>query len=354
MTNKISFPQMGFYHIPISYIIKNITKCDVIIPSHNNISLGSKYSPNEVCMPFKYNLGDYLKSLEQGANILIQAAEGCRYGNYAELQEQIIKELGYNITFINLTKNNHVSILKLYKEVKKINHKLNYITYFYYLLQGILMIIFMDKITKYIREHQAISSNKEKIIEKKLYNAYSKENLSIIKIIKIYHKLKKELLSIPNKEINRVKILLIGEPYTLMDQEANHHIEENLINNNTIVYRYTDLTYLLIKKKFARNKILKNSKKYLKYTLGAAGAESVFHAIYHAKNGIDGIIHIKSFGCAPEINAIPILSKICEDYNIPIMYLSYNGENNITNIDTKIESFYDIIKSKRENNHKIN
>ena len=302
-------------------------------------------------MPFKYNLGNYIDALEKGANVLIQAGGGCRYGYYAELQEQILKELGYEFTFINLIKNNHISIIKLYKEAKKINFKLNVISYMYYLLQGIIMIVCMDKLTKYIREHKSLSPNPKSFdnIFNQIKTLYSKDNLNITKIIKIYIKNKKELLNIPLKEESEtIKILLIGELYTLMDSAANNNLEQILIDNGSIVYRYTNLTYLLIKKKFMRKKILNYSKKYLKYTLGADGAESVYHAINHCKKGIDGIIHIKSYSCVPEINAMPILNKISEDYQVPILYLSFDGENNISNIDTKIEAFYDMIKSKKQ------
>ena len=36
MDNKISFPHIENYYIPIKYIIEKITKCEVIIPSLNN------------------------------------------------------------------------------------------------------------------------------------------------------------------------------------------------------------------------------------------------------------------------------------------------------------------------------
>ena len=356
MNKKISFPHMGYYYIPISYIIKNITKCEIVLPEYNNsktITNGSKYSPNEVCMPFKYNLGSYLNALNKGANILIQAGGGCRYGYYAELQEQILKEQGYDFKFINLIKNNHVSIIKLYKETKKINNKLNIISYFYYLISGLLMIIYIDKIHKYLREHAALSKNQNDFITifNKLKKSYMNEKINIIEIIHIYHISKKELLNIPlNKESKPIEILLIGELYTLMDNAANNYLEDNLISNGCIVYRYTDLTYLLLKKRFAQNKILKTSRKYLKYRLGADGTESIYHVIRHAKKGIDGIIHMKSYSCVPEINAMPILARVSDDYKIPIMYLSYDGENNIANIDTKLEAFYDMISSKRNKN----
>lgn len=353
MNKIISFPHLGDYYIPINYLVKKITNCKVIVPPKNNkrtIELGSKYSPEDICMPFKYNLGNYIDALEQGANILIQAGGGCRYGYYAELQEQILKNLGYQFEFINLIQNNHISLLKLYKISKKINPKLNIFKYTYYLIQGLIIMITMDKLDKYLRENIGFEETKGsfELAEKRYQNTLSKENLGIIKIIKIYSKYKKIYKEIPLKEENKLEILLIGELYSLMDFESSNNLERNLAKQGIKVIRYTNLTYLLLKKRFMRQILLFKGRKYLKYTLGADGTESIVHAIDHCKKGIDGIIHIKSFGCVPEINAMPTLSKISEDYETPILYLSFDGENNISNIDTKIEAFKDMVKSKKE------
>ena len=70
---KISFPHIGNYYIPIGYLIKKLTKQEVIIPpkiTRKTIDIGSKYSPDFVCVPFKYNLGNYIEALEKGATIL--------------------------------------------------------------------------------------------------------------------------------------------------------------------------------------------------------------------------------------------------------------------------------------------
>ena len=208
----------------------------------------------------------------------------------------------------------------------------------------------MDKLNKYKRINQAKANNPKLFEElnKKMLKSFSNSKLSIIKIIAKYRHYWQKYHQIPLDETTSpIKILIIGELYTLMDNEANNHLEETLINENITVYRYTDLTYLLLKKKFKQRKILNESRKYLKYSLGADGAESVFYALKHCKEGIDGIIHMKSYGCVPEINAMPILSKISEDYHVPILYLSFDGENNISNIDTKIEAFYEMIKAKQ-------
>ena len=148
MNKVISFPHLGNYYIPIKYLIENITKCKVLIPpriTKKTIELGSKYSPDYVCVPFKYNLGNYIESLEGGANILLQAGGGCRYGYYAELQEQILKDLNYNFEFINFMENNRVSFSKIYKFAKNINPKLSIFKFIFYGINTILMIIIMDK-----------------------------------------------------------------------------------------------------------------------------------------------------------------------------------------------------------------
>ena len=210
----------------------------------------------------------------------------------------------------------------------------------------------MDKLNKHQRVNTSLASNKEEFpkLKTKMQRSFSKEKLSIIKIISKYHYYKKKYREVPlNEDIKPLKILLIGELYTLMDSEANNHLEEKLLDEGIIIYRYTDLTYLLFKKRFLQSKILNESRKYLTYSLGADGAESVYYTLKHCKNGIDGIIHIKSYGCVPEINAIPIISKICEDYETPILYLSFDGENNIANIDTKLEAFYEMLKAKKIN-----
>ena len=351
MKNKITFPHLGKYYIPISYVIKKITHCEIIIPSINNqetIKKGSIYSPNEVCMPFKYNLGNYIDALEKGATIIIQAGGGCRYGYFGELQAELLENLGYNFRFVNLIKNDHISLIKLYNFAKEINPHLHPIAYIYYLLQGILMIIYIDKLDQYQRINMGKSANKERFnyYNRQILKYYSQEKLSIYKIIKRYYYFKKKYLSIPIKEENNISILIIGELYTLMDSTANNNLEERLINENITIYRYTNLTYLLLQKRFVQNKILRKTHKYLKYHLGADGTESVYHALNHCQKGIDGIIHIKSYGCVPEINAIPALNSISGEYHVPILYLSFDSENNIANLETKLEAFIDMLKER--------
>ena len=355
MNNKITFPHIGNYYIPISYLIKNITKCEVIIPppiTKKTLDLGSSNSPDYVCVPFKYNLGNFIESLDQGANIILQAGGGCRYGYYAELQEQILKDLGYQFQLINFIDNNYFSIKKIYIFAKSLNPKLNIFTFFYYILNTFLMIVFMDKLGKYPRENMGFEVKRNSFIdtEKEYLSTLKKEKQSPYSIIKNYIYYKHKFKSLPINKKNPLKIGIVGELYSIMEPYCNNNMERKLASFGIEVHRFTTLTYLLFQKKRNIKRLLKKGKKYLKYHLGADATESVVLSLELAKQKYDGIIHIKSFGCTPEISAMPILERISNEYNIPIIYFSFDSGRSEVSIDTRLEAFYDMIKEKKNRN----
>lgn len=357
--NKIiTFPHIGDYYIPISYLIKNITKTKLLIPpkiTKKTIELGSRYSPDYVCVPFKYNLGNYIEALDKGANILLQAGGGCRYGYYAELQEQILKDLNYDFTFVNFMENNHVSVKKIYKFAKRLNPNLNILKFAYHGINTILMIITMDKLAKIKRENMGfeMEKNKFKNTEICFLNELKEFSKSPISLIKIYFKYKKRYKQIPiNKPKDCLKIGIVGELYSIMEPFSSNNIEMKLVNMGIEVHRFTTLTYLLFQKKFKLKRLLKKGKKYLKYHLGADGTESVVLSYELAEKNNDGIVHIKSFGCTPELNAMTILEKISNDYEIPIIYFSFDSTDSEVAVSTRIEAFYDMLIQKKEYKNK--
>ena len=352
----ITFPHMGDYYIPINYLIKKITKQKVIIPppiTKKTIELGSRYSPDYVCAPFKYNLGNYLESIELGANILLQAGGGCRYGYYAELQEQILKDLNYDFEFINFIENNHVSIKKIYKFAKTVNPKLNIFTFAYYGLNTIIMIIIIDKLSKIKRENMGfeLEKNTFKQAESYFLKELKQFSGSPFLLMKIYFRNKKRYKQILiKKPKDCLKIGIVGELYSIMEPFSSNNIETKLANMGIEVHRFTTLTYLLFIKKFKLKRLLKKGKKYLKYHLGADATESVVLSYELAKKNYDGIVHIKSFGCTPELNAMTILEKISNEYNIPIIYFSFDSTDTEVAVDTRIEAFYDMLNQKKNSN----
>lgn len=356
---KVGFPKLGNYYIPIYSLLNNLVDKDsveIIVPdkmTSDIVKKGSNNSPDFICTPFKYNMGNFINALENGANVLIQAGGGCRYGYYYELQEKILKDLGYDFILINLLDEKGLDIKSVYNKFKLLNSKLSFKDFCYYFLIGFRMINILDKFENYMRINYNLQENTKdfKNIHKRLLedmkNVTSMKELNIL-----YKKYKKEIYNVKlrKEENSDIKIGIVGELFTSMEPFASFNLEEQLNKYNCIVKRYTTATYLLFEKGFEQKKVLKAAKKYIDYQLGADGAETIARTLELIDKGYDGIIHIKPFGCVPEINAMPILQKIAQDTSIPIMYLTFDEQTSATGINTRIEAFYDMIKMKKERN----
>lgn len=349
----ISFPHLGSYSTPITYLLKKLTPYTVMPApkiTQKTLEIGSKHSPDYVCIPFKYNLGNYIEALENNATILFQAGGGCRYGYYAEVQEKILKDLGYHFDFYSLVDVDHFKVRHMYKIFKEVNPKLSFFKFARHSLITLLMIYYMDQLDEIIRPN--IGFEKEKGTHKKIRDEFLKElehTKGFYHLHRIYKRYKKKILEIPiQKPKNCLKVGIIGELYTAMEPFATYFLEEELAKMNIEIKRFTNVTYLLFTKAFTTKKMLRKIFKYCHYTLGADGMDNVYRANYLIENEYDGIIHTKPFGCTPEIGAIPIIDKLCKEHNIPIIYFSFDSETSETGIKTRLEAFYDMLVTKKE------
>ena len=82
--------------------------------------------------------------------------------------------------------------------------------------------------------------------------------------------------------------------------------------------------------------------------MGADGLDNIYRCIKLKRKKYDGIIHIKPFGCTPEIGAIPIMQKYCSDNEIPIIFFSYDSENSMEGIRNRLEAFKDLLEIRRD------
>lgn len=355
MDIKISFPHLGDYATPIAYFLRKCNIGEVVKPlpiTKRTIELGSKYAPDSVCIPFKYNLGNFIESLNMGCNCLIQAGGGCRYGYYGELQEKILKDLGYDFKFINISKRNKITISSFYKSLKNINKNLGLLRFLYNGLITLLMIEYMDNIDNYIRLNVGfeVCENSFYNLKKKMLRAFGR-NKGIINLTFLFFKYKRLFKRIEkNIPKNCIRIGIIGELFTSMEGYSSYYIEKELVKMKVQIKRYTNASYLLYKKKLAFRKILRKSKKYVKYHLGADGTDNIYRTIELIKNDYDGIIHIKPFGCTPEIGAIPIIQKICHENQTPVMFLSFDQQTSEEGVKTRLEAFYEMIKERKNLN----
>ncbi len=351
--HKISFPLMGDYNVPIEFLLKHAFKEEIIMPppiTSKTIELGTKYSPEFVCTPFKYTLGTMLEAIEKGADTLIQMGGGCRYGYYGEVQDQILKDLGYNVTLINLVTKGKVDIRRIVKELKETGIKYSKLKAIYYGFIAIKMVKYMDIIDDYIRENIGfeVKDGSFETLKFKMLNDF-RQVKSYLELKKLYRYYLKEIQNVPIRKPDKcLKIGIIGELYTVMEPFSNYFLEKELSQNQIEIKRFTNVHYLLFEKKHKIKKYLKYSKKYIKYQMGADAADNIARTKYLCEAGYDGIIHIKSSFCTPEIGAMPIINKIASEYETPVLFFSFDANTSETGIKTRLEAFYDMLEMRKE------
>ena len=118
------FPQWGSYSCAFRYLFENGFGVKYMTPpplTKKTIEIGSKHSPDYVCVPFKYCLGCHIEALEKGANCLMQIFGACRLNYYGELEEKILRDLGYDFKFFNMAEINFRSPRSILEHFKIVN-----------------------------------------------------------------------------------------------------------------------------------------------------------------------------------------------------------------------------------------
>ena len=351
---KIAFPHMGDYYMPANYLLSHIFPNTQVIKAPKitakTIALGTEHSPEFICTPFKYTLGTMIECLDEGADILIQMGGGCRYGSYAELQEQILKDLGYKCKVINLVTEGVTNIKRINNLLKQIDFKYSKIKAIYYSFITLKMVKYMDQIDDYIRQNIGFELKEgsfESLKEEMLIAFSHVKNYQ--ELYKIYKRYLKKFHQIKlHKPDKRLKIGIIGELYTVMEPFSNYYLEKELAKHHIEIKRFTNVHYLLFEKIHKYKKYQRYAKEYFKYNMGADASDNIARCKYLCEKGYDGIIHIKSSFCTPEIGAMPVINKIANDYQKPVLFFSFDSATSETGVHTRLEAFYDMLEMRKD------
>ncbi len=371
--HKLCYPSLGNYEIAIKFYVEKGAGCVYLPPptmTKRTLELGAKYSPDFVCAPFKCHLGNYIEALEAGANVLIQTGGTCRLGYYAELHEQILKDMGYEFQILDLNPYRYKTIFGLIGDIRKLADQGNLFTLVKALPGALRMVVFIDRIEDYYRRNMGFETEKgsfDKVYNRFLAELRTARGLGDIR--RSYRKAKADMEALPtDKPEHPLRVGIVGEYFTIMDPFSNHEVEKKLARMGAEVHRWMNLSnsVLICPDERTLRKLGRYlhydirkfpggiwadyhrslSSKYLKYDTGSSSVATVALAQHYAEQGFDGIVHIKSFGCTPEMDCIPVLHNISEDYHIPTLFLSYDTQTSDTGIETRLEAFMDMVEMK--------
>lgn len=350
----VSFPHMGNYSVaakPLAQLFGDEALIPPAITKHT-LEIGTKYSPEAACIPFKYSLGNFIEALEQGANVIVQAGGGCRMGYYGEVQKAILSKLGYEFEFVKLT--NEHSLIQIARYVKHLHPHLSYITIFKRLWFAYEKALTVEQIEDFIRKNVGFETQKgsfKTTFERFLSDLDSASSISQVQDVR--HAYLDTFASLDIiKPAQPLRVGVVGEIYVVMEPFSNFFIETEMAKYGIEVYRFISITGVL-KHGMSYNKhithLLKDAAPYIHHNLGAHGTESVALAHQLAKQGFHGLLHVKPFGCMPEINAMPALQHISRDHHFPILYFSFDSLTSEIGVKTRLEAFYDMLVMKEAN-----
>lgn len=355
----VTVPHYGNTFIGLKVLFNGLGIQYIIPPPTNKktLELGIENSPEDICQPFKLMLGNYIQSIELGADTIILIATNgpCKFGEYAALQERLLKKAGYTAEFIVF--NTQSSKKDLWKSIKKIgkHSTCNRLKKIWAISNGIKALLLMDYIETKLR-YLAGYENHKGTCKHLLHQCYKEvnENSSpkdTLSILKKYKKKARKISVDPYKK--PIKIAIIGEIYTISEPFSSKYIEDQLMDVGICVSRSLRPSWwlkdtLLKPLKINSLTLRRAAKAYIYNCAGGYTKETVGKAILAYENNFDGAIQIFPVGCTPEIIAKPILEKISQDKKFPIMTLVVDEMTGEEGYLTRIEAFTDMLERRRD------
>lgn len=308
---KVTFPVMGKQNSEtIKMFLEELGLQVIMSPpiTDETIRIGSRHCPNMVCFPLKTTLGNYVESIKKGANTLLSYDTNgdCRFRQYGHLHKFILNDLGYDFEMQILTAKNIITMLS------RISGK------------NLLFVL--------------------------------------MKLFKYYKKLKKNDSCLQEWKTDSINIGIIGEVYCCCEDKANFGLLEKIKNFGgnpfntvtTVDFMENDIplfNFFNIKnwfKKDGKSQFKKEAKNYLKGFTAGHCYENLYNLLWMKSKKIDGIIHLLPLCCMPETTIEPYVNKICKDANIPFLRITIDENSAEVNLDTRLETFIELIKIKKK------
>ena len=357
---KVAFPHMGTVCIAWAAALKKIGVEPFIPPytSKKTLSLGTKHSPEAICLPYKLILGNFIEAIEGGADYvaMITSPGCCRLGQYGNSIENALVDMGYHARYVELSL--YDGIKGMYNVLKDISGKNDPILFARAINIAIRKMFLLDDLEEnlaYYRAREINQGDADKHYAKALQYVKDVEHSRDLKRAKklAFDEMKKVKID-PKKEVLNVD--LTGEIYLVCDSFSNQNITKELGKMGVQVRRSLTVSSFIkdaiIPKAFREGethlqRAYRMAKPYLMRDIGGDSLECVSDVAYANERGIDGIIHISPFTCMPEIMSQNIFPAMRENCDIPILPLIMDEQTGKAGYLTRLEAFVDLMRRRK-------
>lgn len=357
---KVAFPHMGTVSIAWSAALKKIGAEPFVPPytSKKTLSLGTKHSPEAICLPYKLILGNFIEAIEGGTDYvsMITSPGCCRLGEYGNCIHSALIDMGYDAKYVEMRL--YDGLKGMYNYLKKVSGKNDPILFARAINLGIRKMFLLDDLEdalSYYRAREINFGDAEKHFNKAL------EYVKAVDSSRDLKKAKKLAFAELNKtEINKDKEVLrvdvTGEIYLVCDPFSNQNILKELGKMGVQTRRSLTISSFIkdaiIPKAFRKGethlqRAFRLAKPYLMRDIGGDSLECVSDVVYADERDIDGIIHISPFTCMPEIMSQNIFPAMRENCDIPILPLIMDEQTGKAGYLTRLEAFVDLMRRRK-------
>ena len=357
---KVAFPHMGTISIAWAAGLRKIGVEPYIPPytSKKTLSLGTKNSPEAICIPYKLILGNFIEAIEGGADYvaMITSPGICRLGEYGNNIYNTLKDLGYKANYIELSL--YDGIRGLYNFLRDISGKNDPILIMRAInitMRKIFAIDDLDKALSYYRARELRFGDAEKNYKKALKIIDKVDSTKDLK--KAYEQALKEIEKTEIDETREVlHVDLTGEIFLVNDEFSNQNIERELgrmgVETRRSLTVGSFLKDAIIPKSFQSKethlqRAERMAKPYLMRDIGGDALECISDVVFADIKGKDGIIHISPFTCMPEIMSQNIFPTMRAEHDIPILALIMDEQTGKAGYITRLEAFVDLMRRKK-------
>ena len=357
---KVAFPHMGTISIAWAAGLRKIGVEPYVPPytSKKTLSLGTKNSPEAICLPYKLILGNFIEAIQGGADYvaMITSPGICRLGEYGTNIHTTLKELGYNANYIELSLYDGIKgLYKFLKEISGKNDPILILRAINITMRKIFAIDDLDTALSYYRAREVKFGDSERNYKKALKLIDKADSTHDLK--KAYERALKEIEKTeidPNREVLNVDIT--GEIFLVNDEFSNQNIERELgrmgVQTRRSLTVGSFLKDAIIPKAFRPpethlQRAERMAKPYLMRDIGGDALECVSDVVFADEKGKDGIIHISPFTCMPEIMSQNIFPTMREEHEIPILTLIMDEQTGKAGYITRLEAFVDLMRRKK-------
>jgi len=355
----LGFPRMGTSVGPLKSLFNGIGVQLELGPtlSSHTVSLGVRHSPEYICTPYKYILGNMIEMLESGADTLLymDGAELCRNSTYTQLLNDVLHDLGYKFKLVSTAVFEKGGIFALPQFLRQFMQDFSWSVVLRSIHLAIEKMNVLDELeqrVQAIRPREWVQGSVDKVWQEVNFRVDEANSLEELENARgdMHHKLDGVDID-PNRK--PVRIATTGEYYAVLEPYFNLDIERVLgklgveVHRTLMLGEWLKFNMIFEAMGIRKSEIDRAAKPYLRWNIGGEGLVTVGQAVLHAQKGFDGLIELLPFTCLPEITVLNIFPRLRQDLEMPIISFILDEQSGQAGMKTRLEAFVDLLTRRR-------